>query len=493
MFMLGKFHNRDLDYNFRINLLNNAEKSQYYDIVITLDNRLVNVIFVQMVAMAKNLSRKIRLWILQCDFSDEQKKELFDFALKCNIELNIIQVDISKYQKFNSTRLPRQTYFYLDAANILPNEIDRCLVMDVDTLILKDISDFYDINFEDAYLVAANEYEHIKFIDYLKMASGKIDFQKGNAFDTQAYFNSGVILFNLKRFRRENIQIENFEKIIQNSDIGSFFHDQIIINRFAKGQIKFVPRAYYNCMPIGIDDYESRFRHPQKSHEIYSLTKFDEKKLNSIVHFCGAGGYKPWNALKSIDESGKRIYYQNEHKSQYQFIDKWWQYAEEIPVKNYLPMYNKSTDSIQKESELVNSLENELTYFKRYTQIFRQLIETDGNLNKIVSYLNKNKYHKIGIFKGNQVTYALIPYLESNGILIEYVVENYKVTPHPVKKSIPINSQIYPKVDLMIILDVINPVDTSNNIRKKVAFPIITMQKLIDESLKLENKKNKLI
>lgn len=474
--------NDNIEKMFNHKKINFFKRSKYYDIVLTLDNRLVNAVMVQMVAMKKHLKRKIRLWILQSDFTDLQKSELNNFANKLGIYLSIKNIDIENYKNFNSTRLPRQTYFYLDAHNILPNYLNRALVMDVDTLILKDIAELYDIDFEDAYLAAGNEYENIKFSDYIKMSRGEIEFRKGNVLDTQAYCNSGVLLLNFDKFRKENIALNSFTNIINEKDYGSFFHDQIIINRFAKGNIKFFPRLYFNCSSVLTNLYKDNFTKDDRFnlHEVYKYYDYDEKLSETIIHYCGIPAIKPWKALKEINCEGKRIFYDSENTAQYKYMDIWWSCAEEIPQKNFAALYHKSRiRNHEKNCDEIKYLKSELQYFKSYTQIFRSFIEQDSALKKLVLFLKENNFINIAFFRMNQIVYALIPFFERNGISIKYVIENFKKKPDIVKEYFPLSEQKLPNVDLIIVMDVKNGDAIAQKMREKFKFKIMTIYELV--------------
>ena len=76
---------------------------------------------------------------------------------------------------------------------MLPDDINRILYLDGDTLVLKDLSNFYNIDLGDKVLGMCPE----PTVD-----KGR---RKFLALGEVPYHNSGVLLIDLKRWRREEI------------------------------------------------------------------------------------------------------------------------------------------------------------------------------------------------------------------------------------------------------------------------------------------------
>ncbi len=77
-------------------------------------------------------------------------------------------------------------------------EYDKIIYLDGDTVAVSDISDMYDLNFNDHYLLGHSDSNGIYWD---KKVIGETDF----------YMNSGVMLCNLKKMREDDIE----EKLIE--------------------------------------------------------------------------------------------------------------------------------------------------------------------------------------------------------------------------------------------------------------------------------------
>lgn len=468
---------------FTLNLIPEEKKSDTYNIVICSDNRIVDAIFVLMYSFIKNCKRRCHFWILQSRYSESQKKELKLYAEKFQFDLDIIDIEMNKFMNFNIKRLPVETYYYFEAHNVLPNEIDRCLLIDVDTIILKDIANLYDIDFSDKYCAAGNEYENVRYEEYLRIASGKSEVTVGHVYNTENCFNSGVVLLNLDKFRKDNVCVNDFLSVINQSDIGGFFHDQLVLNRFVKGKLKIFPRLYYNASVISIDYYKKCFsKNKDTVHEVYSFNEHNSDYEETIAHFCGVGSIKPWKFPIKIDDNGVVQVLNNHIPAQNRFIKEWWKCALHVPgsvlarlLSNAL--HNSNTNQIAIKE---NSYLRELTYWKSYTKIFRTIFENDNDIYALVNFFKANKYKKIAFYASTQVVMALIPFLERYGVTTSYVVENFVNRPEVVKQSFPRNEKNLPHVDAMIVADIMQTTSHVNRIREYVDFPVYSIFDVVE-------------
>ena len=63
------------------------------------------------------------------------------------------------FQKITSlSHISKETYFRLDAVNLLPDSIERFLYLDSDIIVLGNLSEFYHQPFGDKLIVASPDY-----------------------------------------------------------------------------------------------------------------------------------------------------------------------------------------------------------------------------------------------------------------------------------------------------------------------------------------------
>jgi len=89
--------------------------------------------------------------------------------------------------------LSLETYFRLFLDKLV--QLDRILYLDVDTLVLDNLEELYLSNLDQDYLIAARPYD--KSLPWVKGIMRKYDLRRG-------YFNSGVLLLNLRRLKNTN-------------------------------------------------------------------------------------------------------------------------------------------------------------------------------------------------------------------------------------------------------------------------------------------------
>ena len=168
----------------------------------------------------------------------------------------------------------KEMYYRLLAFKFLPQEVDKILYLDPDILIINSIKKLYDIELND-YLFAAAYHDRISV--------RKINKIRLRPYDIEAYYNSGVLLFNLK-LQRETIKEKTIFDFVRKNANTLILPDQDILNALFSKSIKPVDEILYN--------YDPRFFNYYK---IKSNGKYDMNYIiynTSIIHFCGK--QKPW-------------------------------------------------------------------------------------------------------------------------------------------------------------------------------------------------------
>lgn len=177
--------------------------------------------------------------------------------------------------------------FYLP--EILEN-LDKVLYLDSDIIVQKDLTDLYETNICDYYLASC--------LDALATSV---------SYDNR-YFNSGVMLLNLEKMRKDNIPNKLIEyKLTKNNT----FMDQDAFNNVCKTSIKILPSRYNflimlmnrNKKHIDVNFFDKDF--DKNTKKIY--------KKCSIIHY--AYKYKPWEYnLKDITKIFLKYYNKSPYK-----------------------------------------------------------------------------------------------------------------------------------------------------------------------------------
>ena len=132
------------------------------------------------------------------------------------------------------------TYYRIFIAEMFP-EYEKALYLDSDTVVLGDISELYNHELGDN-LVGAVTDETVSgepvFCDYVQKALG---------ISPDNYFNAGILLMNLKAFRRENFY-EGFNRLLRLYKF-SVAQDQDYLNVLCRGRVLYIS-SEWNKMPM---------------------------------------------------------------------------------------------------------------------------------------------------------------------------------------------------------------------------------------------------
>lgn len=180
--------------------------------------------------------------------------ELFDFQFK------------DRYQIGHS-------YVRMAIGTLLPDNVDRVLALDSDTLITGDISELWNMDMGDNVLAGV--------ADCLNLKAYRRQFGlSGDEF----YCNAGMFLIDLKKWREQKIE-EKIKLMIKMKNGNVFFFEQTLINYSCKGKIyKLHPK--YNCYTLFYAfDYKNlmKWRRPTA---FYTEEEVLEARENpKIIHF----------------------------------------------------------------------------------------------------------------------------------------------------------------------------------------------------------------
>ena len=220
------------------------------------------------------------------------------------------------------THISTAAYYRIAFPSLLP-KVDRIIYSDVDVLDFKDLTEFYNLELKDNIYLKAT-------LDQI----GLLNELRGFGIYSQKYFNSGVMLMNLKSMRRDDVENKVRAFIISHY---LDHHDQTAMNAvyYNNWEILSLKYAIFNY-----NEYKDVVNFNNKQDKRYMYNEVELKQgfyEPTIVHF--AGWIKPWD---------KTFYSQNRFKGEY-----WWYYAklsghyDEI-LNNYGFNKNEINDLIKK-------------------------------------------------------------------------------------------------------------------------------------------------
>ncbi len=244
------------------------------NILVTLNSNYIKPLKVMLKSLfINNPKDTFTIYLIHSSLTDAEVSDIEAFITSHQSHFRPIKIDDSVFANAPTLfHYPKEMYYRLLAYKLLPQDIDRILYLDPDILVINPIKSLYNTDI-DEYLFAAAYHNMVKGINRLRFMPYKID----------TYYNSGVLLMNLKRHRQE-IDEEEIYKFIENTPTMLLMPDQDILNVLFAKKIKNLDEKYYN--------YDVRYFHYYRitSNNIWDMDYVI--KNTQILHFCGRK--KPW-------------------------------------------------------------------------------------------------------------------------------------------------------------------------------------------------------
>ncbi len=206
------------------------------------------------------------------------------------------------------------SYYRLFIASLFP-EYDKVIYLDCDLVVLGDISELFSVELGDNILGAAPE-EFVQNTDVFRAYA-----EKALGLDPDGYVNSGVLLMNLKEFRKNRIEAK-FTKLIKEYDFDLLDPDQAYLNYLCRGKIHVLPNGWNKePMPIALEGeknivHYALYKKPWQYSDVIDgeyfwhyaeSSPFYETIRERLLSFGGAEKAKKEAAAKEILEHAVRI------------------------------------------------------------------------------------------------------------------------------------------------------------------------------------------
>lgn len=250
-------------------LVENADEDTFYDIYILVDSSFTQ--------KSMEMIRKfLKIYMEHCFLTFKHVGDSFN-----NTATSI-------------THITRPTYFRLIVPELL--NIDKCVYLDVDTIIMSDLQGLFSVSVDDYYVAG------VWHPGAVLCEKEDIICKNANIPSAKQYINAGVLVMNLKRLRDDNA-VKRFLELVP---LKMPSQDQDIINHVCYGKILLIPFKY-NVMTkladISFEDYK----------DSYSEMELKEAwNMPCIIHYADRN--KPWNSGSCI------------------FMDQWWKFCRKSSI-----------------------------------------------------------------------------------------------------------------------------------------------------------------
>lgn len=247
------------------------------DIVCNIDSSYVEHCGVMLTSLLlKNKEERFKVHIINSSLSEQDKQRLSVLSERFPVELAYYDVPHSFVESFpiqKKDHLSLATYLRIFMPELLPVEVEKVLYLDVDLIVMDSIRELWDVDIADCAVAAVEERPPYD-LNMPVVLGYPVEY---------SYFNMGVLLINLKRWRAMNLTAQCKQFIAKNYDIIKY-HDQDVLNALLYAERKFIS-IRWNMMhfffflrpeiqPRRMEDLKYALHHP------------------SIIHFTGSR--KPW-------------------------------------------------------------------------------------------------------------------------------------------------------------------------------------------------------
>jgi len=248
-------------------------------ILVTLNESYLPPLRVMLTSLfVNNPDEKMEVWMLHRSIPEIEINNLREFCENYNAVLNPLWVEGSMWGSAPaSSRYPQEMYYRLLAPHLLPDALDRVLYLDPDILIINPLRTLWNLDMQGYLFAAAAHTGKTEFAN---------DVNRIRLGTEHNYFNSGVLLIDLVKGRKE-IDPQAVFQYAKEHKKELLLPDQDILN------------GLYGSRTLELDD--AIWNYDARNYSNYFLRSAGETTVDwvmqntAILHFCGS--QKPWKPL----------------------------------------------------------------------------------------------------------------------------------------------------------------------------------------------------
>ena len=251
--------------------------------------------------LAHNERHNVNVWIIDGGLSNENKAKLACYDGLSNVNISFCKINPDYFKDFpESGYITRAMWYRLKIGSVLPTSVNLCLYLDCDTIVNADLEELFSIDLHSKCAAVGVDCIFEKFVKHNRKYFPQ----------HYQYFNSGVILFNLAEWRRQNVEEEILAFVRENPETLKLL-DQTILNIFLQNR----------SVDFGIK-YNFQFTPKVLCETSYSARKEEYRnaaKNPAIIHFVG--DFKPWKVGFNALNPYYKLYIQALSKTQWKMTE----------------------------------------------------------------------------------------------------------------------------------------------------------------------------
>jgi len=264
------------------------------------DENYVRPLAVMLHSAASHLAvgKHLHVVLLDAGISPSSLVGLRETLIDLPVTIDILKPDLAAVADLaTSHHITQAAYLRLMAATLLPESIERVIYLDSDVLVQDDLSRLWELPIGDDYCLAAVDIS-CPFVDartirdddrreckpWLGELAPIRNWRQLGIDGSAHYFNSGVLVLNLRQWRADQIQPKLFACLRDNAaDV--FCWDQYALNVVFAGRWSALPPRWNQGSHI--------FEYPSADHSPIPRDDFLSMRDNpAIIHYTTE--FKPW-------------------------------------------------------------------------------------------------------------------------------------------------------------------------------------------------------
>lgn len=261
-------------------------------IFFTFDNNYVEPAAVAFYSLLNKAKENVfyEMYVLHSNITDEKQEILQKIIKKFNnAKLNFINTDgfLDDFFKngtfcssVHGSTFTADTIVRCFASRFFP-QYEKIIYSDVDVVFVDDISELFDCDLNENYILGVNN-------PFTKYSSDELSHLKPEHFEflKDKYLAGGIWVMNLEKIRKDNLE-ERMMEVIQDETIIKRWNDQDIVNIACNGKTGLIPLNYI------FYPYMLKLLNDKNFKSVYTRDEMFDSIINpKIIHYAAQ---KPWN------------------------------------------------------------------------------------------------------------------------------------------------------------------------------------------------------
>lgn len=255
-------------------------------------------------------SDNLNFYILDDGISDLQKEKIWQLKEIKYCSIDFIPLSPENFTEYRNVKthdyIPVSAYSMLHLSSLLPQTVERVIYLDCDVAVNNSLEELFNLDLEGNYAGGVRD-----------VASKKMN-KKSKLPPDNKYINSGMVLFDLKKWRESNIE-QNVPQFIKEHGSEITCGDQEVLNIVLQGKIKLLPPEW-NVQVSNFTNRSDYTKHPKIVHYISRQKPWLYASWNYFTEFfINYRQLTPW----ALDE---KTYHKWKFNGKILSVLKYWKY-----------------------------------------------------------------------------------------------------------------------------------------------------------------------